>query len=736
MKKTTTFFAIAFAISSFFSAKAQTDATSFITNPSFEMGDLTGWTWTGTDGYAWLGPNTDGDETKDGSYICGIWNGSIGDTECSQTITGLPNGIYRLTALATVSAGRLTTQRLFATSGTTTKSVLYGASDNPAYLAANLAVLGATETYSFGGYTESTAENGAFKKLAVVAHVTDGNLTLGFRVNGNGNGLGYDFSYTTKGDAGFFKFDNFTLAEVSTVASLDNIKLSVGSLDTVFSSKKTTYTATLPVGTTTVTPDAVVSVDGEIVSGAGEVNVSSGTGSSTIVVKALDGTTTNTYTINYTVLTMSNDATLSDLTFNEGVLTPTFDPAVTTYTLLLPIGTTTVTPYVAVNDAKSSVSGDEDVILVNGKGISTIVVTAENKSTKTYTINYEIEYIVNPSFETFTLATDYPGWTWTGRTGGWVDVNTDGDATKDGKYIAGYWNNNIADVECSQTITGLPSGYYKITALATVSTNRTTTQRLFANTKSMLYGAASNPAYSEANLAILGATETYSFGGYEESTAENGSFKKLSVVTQVLVGNLTLGFRVNGKGTALGYDFSYSPKDDAGFFKFDNFTIAEVSELATLDSITLSVGVLDSVFKSDIITYTATLPVGTTTVTPTVFVSAEGEIVSGAGAVDVSSGTGSSSILVTALDGTTTKTYTINYTVGPTGVKSIIQNKVSYSVINGKLMVKGAESFVVYNLQGMKIADVRKDASNTTVSLNTGIYLVKTDNGSFKVLVK
>jgi hypothetical protein len=649
MKKSTTFFAIAFAISSLFSAKAQTDATSLITNPSFEMGDLTGWTWTGTDGYAWLGPNTDGDTTKDGSNICGIWNASIGDAECAQTLTGLPNGIYRLTALATVSIDRLTTQRLFATSGTTTKSVLYGASDNPAYLAANLAILGATETYSFGGYTESTAENGAFKKLAVITHVTDGNLTFGFRVNGNVNGLGYDFSYSPKGDAGFFKFDDFTLTEVSDVATLDNITLSSGSLDTVFSSKTTTYTAILPVGTTTVTPAAVVSVEGEIVSGAGAVNVSSGTGSSTIVVKALDGTTTNTYTINYTVLSLSNDATLSDLTFSDGALTPTFDPAVTTYTLLLPVGITTVTPYVITNDEKSSVSGDGILALENGKGVSTIVVTAENGNTKTYTINYDQAYISNPSFETG----DFTGWTWVGTTDYvWVGVNTDGDATKTGSYICGTWNASLGDVELSQTITGLTNGVYTVTAdlmgSSNTTTSRLTTQRLFANGKCMLFGR--NSDYSAENLAILGATEEYTFGNYTETSSDSGPFKKLTVTTPVTDGTLTLGIRTNGASSSLGYAFpSLTAGNGYGWFKVDNFTM----------------------------TY----------------------------------GTLANNI-------------------------SIIQDKVSYSLIDGKLMVKGAESFVVYNLQGMKIADVRKDASNTTVSLNTGIYLIKTDNGSFKVLVK
>lgn len=283
-----------------FDASSQTDKTSLITNPSFETGNYTGWTWTGRTG-GWQDVNTDGDGTKDGSYIAGYWNGSIGDVECSQTLTGLPNGYYRVTALATVSTGRSTLQRLFANG----KSVLYGAIANPAYSAANLAILGATETYAFGGYAESGAENGPFQKLSVVAHVTDGTLKLGFRTNGKSTALGYNFTYTAKGDAGFFKFDNFTLTEVSNAATLDNISLSTGALNTAFNPNVTTYTATLPVGTTTVTPNVVAVADGQTITGAGAVDVSGGSGSSVITVKSVDGTATKTYTINYTVLQQS-----------------------------------------------------------------------------------------------------------------------------------------------------------------------------------------------------------------------------------------------------------------------------------------------------------------------------------------------------------------------------------------------------------------------------------------------
>lgn len=295
--------------------------------------------------------------------------------------------------------------------------------------------------------------------------------------------------------------------------------------------------------------------------------------------------------------------------------------------------------------------------------------------------------ITNPSFETG----DYTGWTWTGRTGGWLDVNNDGDGTKDGTKIAGYWNNAIGDVECSQTITGLANGIYRVTALTTISTDRTTNQRLFANSKSKLYGASGHPAYLPSNLAILGATETYSFGGYSESTAENGPFKKLSVVTPVTDGILKLGFRFNGKGTALGYNFSYSPRGDAGFFKFDNFTLTEVSNEAALDNITLSAGSLDEFFSPATTTYSATLPMGTKTVVPTVVLSADGQTVTGVDTVDVSSGSGTSAIVVKSIDGTATKTYTINYVVLKTSafaVLSYVSDSVCVNFTLGKGILK------------------------------------------------
>lgn len=62
--------------------------------------------------------------------------------------------------------------------------------------------------------------------------------------------------------------------------------------------------------------------------------------------------------------------------------------------------------------------------------------------------------------------------------------------------------------------------------------------------------------------------------------------------------------------------------------------------------------------------------------------------------------------------------------------------KATYSVDNGRLTVNGVTAYVVYNTNGVKIADVN-DAANMSVDLMKGVYIVRTQSSeSFKVIVK
>ena len=74
------------------------DMTFTITNPSFETGDLTGWAVENSSDTG-VKPNSNGTYTinnADGDYIFNTW---WAGNPISQTVTGLPNGLYKMTAL-------------------------------------------------------------------------------------------------------------------------------------------------------------------------------------------------------------------------------------------------------------------------------------------------------------------------------------------------------------------------------------------------------------------------------------------------------------------------------------------------------------------------------------------------------------------------------------------------------------------------------------------------------------
>ncbi|MBN2166220.1 MAG: cadherin-like beta sandwich domain-containing protein [Marinilabiliaceae bacterium] len=657
MKKLHFLVFVATIILGFFTLKAQEVS---LTNPSFESGNYSGWTWTGANGYAWLGPNTDGDATKDGSYIEGIWNSSIGDVEFSQTVKGLTPGYYQVKALMTVSNNRLTTQRLFAESDGSSTSQLYGADTEPAYSSANLAILGTTEIYSFAGYATSSSESGPFKEVAVVKQVTGDSIKIGMRLNGKGSVLGYDFSYSTNEDAGFFKFDYFRLANVTT-ATLENIILSVGSLDADFDSTVYTYTATLPKLTTEVTPTAVVAAKGITATGLDAVDVSSGYGKSTIVVTCLDGSN-KTYTINYTVLQASNDATLSGLTLSDGELSPAFNPDITDYKGYITLGTASVIPTATPNDSLASVtSGNNEVTLTNGHGKSEIVITAENGKTETYTIIYDYGYLSNPSFEEGVEGNPV-GWTMAGSDGyAWVGPNTGGDQTKDGLYTMGIWNASIGDVSCHQSLTGLENGKYLVTGYMAVRKDRETTQRLYANSNSVLYGSESD--YPQKNLDTLRMklNESISFGNHTFSDGDEGPFKKLTTLVEITDGKLELGVKVNGKGSAHGFDFSYTDYGAAGFSKWDNFSVSNVTDLL-IQSLSINNTPIDGLDATSIQLYQMDLPGGSTNV-PAVTATAGNNV--NIKVIPAETLPGTTEIVLYDADSTHTLSYFIDFNVLP-----------------------------------------------------------------------
>ena len=146
------------------------DMTSFIVNPSFETGDLTGWT-VGSSSDTGVRENSNGTYTTigcDGNYVFNTWWQGIPIT---QTVANLPNGKYELKALMTSDAG------------------------DHLYLLAN-----GEHSDVFG----SPEGKGVFVEQSMQFNVTDNTATIG-AIGGNEDGSFNENGYF------WYKVDNFRL---------------------------------------------------------------------------------------------------------------------------------------------------------------------------------------------------------------------------------------------------------------------------------------------------------------------------------------------------------------------------------------------------------------------------------------------------------------------------------------------------------------------------------------------
>ena len=167
------------------------DLTGAILNPSFEEGDLTGWTVTSANDLK-AASATDGTYSfsgSDGNYVFNAWSGDDGHTSyVQQTIKGVPNGLYELKAV-------------LASFGTADEKT----HDYHIYLTGN-------------GYHTSVAATGGKtvgQEATLYFLVEDGSATIG-AIGGNKGG-GSTFIHYWPWEGCFFKADNFRLKYICDV---------------------------------------------------------------------------------------------------------------------------------------------------------------------------------------------------------------------------------------------------------------------------------------------------------------------------------------------------------------------------------------------------------------------------------------------------------------------------------------------------------------------------------------
>ncbi len=191
----------------------------------------------------------------------------------------------------------------------------------------------------------------------------------------------------------------------STNADLSSLTLSSGPLNESFDPAKTSYTHNVVQSVTSiqVTPivtDATATItvnNNNVQSGQASAPIPLQAGSNiiTIVVTAQSGAT-KTYTIQVEQFTPSTNADLSNLTVSSGPLNESFDPAKTSYTHNVVQSVTSIQVTPIVTDATATITVNNNNVqsgqasapipLQAGNNIISVVVTAQDGTTKTYTV--------------------------------------------------------------------------------------------------------------------------------------------------------------------------------------------------------------------------------------------------------------------------------------------------------------------------------------------------------------
>ncbi len=183
--------------------------------------------------------------------------------------------------------------------------------------------------------------------------------------------------------------------------SSDNKLKSLGvtgyTLSPSFDPSTNSYTVTIPRDVTQVTVTAEANDSKATVTGTGSVAIS-GESTSAIVKVVAENGSANNYTITIkkeaakeeekpVETTKGSDATLKSLDVSGYTLSPAFSSATTSYSMKVGNGITglKVTAIPTDSNAKASVSGNSKWVV--GNNVITITVTAEDGTTKQYTVN-------------------------------------------------------------------------------------------------------------------------------------------------------------------------------------------------------------------------------------------------------------------------------------------------------------------------------------------------------------
>ena len=173
-------------------------------------------------------------------------------------------------------------------------------------------------------------------------------------------------------------------------ANLAGLSCGDYALSPAFSAGTTEYSVTVPYDVSRLPLDYRAADGGASVSVSGN-QLSVGVNTVVLTVTAANGASRR-YTISVTRqpdpnVTLSSDASLSELTPSQGQLSPAFSPEITEYAVYVPYETSKISLSATARDSKALGVTQPDASLKEGDNLLTVTCTAEDGATRDYTVH-------------------------------------------------------------------------------------------------------------------------------------------------------------------------------------------------------------------------------------------------------------------------------------------------------------------------------------------------------------
>lgn len=496
-------------------------------------------------------------------------------------------------------------------------------------------------------------------------------------------------------------------------ASLTDLKVD-GTTITNFSPIRYHYTQNLPYGTAIV--PSVNAVAKNALATIELIQTIALPGRDSIVVTAVDGVTEQVYTIDYLLISASDNNNLQKI-FIDGEEIVTFDPEVLDYTFEYPYGTTAIPMVIAVpEDAKAFVDQTDATSM---PGTTTLDVYAEDGTMKTYTLEFTL---AAASMDATLADLNVDGITLFGfnPTVYSYDVELENSVITVPEVTAEA-NHDSAEVVITDatTIPGITSvvvtaqdGTTDLTYLVNFSYKPLSTISLLSDLKvdGVTIDNFSPDIFNYMYKLPAGTTIPASV----TATVYDTRATKIIVNATSMPGTTTI--------TVTAEDGSTS--EYTVYFTFDN-----LSSDATLSDLKVNTSTIAG-FNSATLTYNVVLPYGTTVV-PNVTATAT-DVNAQVDITDATSLPGKTTIIITAEDEFTENTYEVNFTVAPNSDATLSNLKVNATTIAGF-----NSATLTYNVELTYGTTVVPDVTATATDANADVSITDATSlpGTTSVLV-